>query len=270
MSAGVTSEIDQLRAELEAAHARLVEADKMASLGRLLATIVHEINTPIGSILSNNEVVVRSLDKLLAAETLSPEKTRALIETCRSLAAVDEIACERIVSVVRGLKTFVHGGDGEFHQASLQEAILDTLKLTQGEFRRRIVVETDFGDVPPIECQPQMLNQVFLNLLVNAGHAIEGEGKIVVRMRQEGDQVHISIADTGCGIRPEDRSKIFAAGFTSKPAGVGTGLGLSISQRIVERVHGGKISFESEVGVGTTFHIYLPIQHTRAAMPPKE
>ena len=242
----------------------------MASLGRMLATIVHEINTPIGSILSNNEVVVRSLDKLLAAETRSPEKARASLETCRSLAAVDEIACNRIVSVVRGLKTFVYAGDGEFHQASLQDAVLDTLKLTQGEFRRRIVVETDFGDVPPVECQPQMLNQVFLNLLVNAGHAIEGEGKIVVRMRQEADQVHISISDTGSGIRPEDRGKIFTSGFTSKPAGVGTGLGLSISQRIVEQVHGGKISFESDVGVGTTFHVFIPIQHAGTTIPPKE
>ncbi len=245
----------------------------MASLGRLLATIVHEINTPIGSILSNNEVVVRSLDKLqglLAGAAAPPEKVRAIVETCRSLAAVDEIACQRIASVVRGLKTFVHSGDGEFHQASLQDAIMDTLKLTQGEFRRRIVVETDFAGVPPVECQPQMLNQVFLNLLVNAGHAIVGEGKIVIRMRQEADQVHISISDSGCGIRPEDCSKIFAAGFTSKPAGVGTGLGLSISRRIVEEVHGGRISFESEVGVGTTFHIHIPIQHARTAVPPKE
>ena len=263
-----------MRAELEAANARLAEADKMASLGRMLATIVHEINTPIGSILSNNEVVIRSLDKLqgmLAGPDAAPlEKVRTIVETCRSLAAVDEIACQRIASVVRGLKTFVHAGDGEFHLASLQDAMMDTLKLTQGEFRRRIVVETDFADVPPVECQPQMLNQVFLNLLVNAGHAIEGEGKIVVRMRQEADQVHISISDTGCGIRPEDSGKIFAAGFTSKPAGVGTGLGLSISRRIVEEVHGGRISFESEVGVGTTFHIQIPIQHARTTVPPKE
>jgi signal transduction histidine kinase len=217
---------------------------------------------------------VRSLDKLqgmlAGPEAAPPEKVRAIVETCRSLAAVDEIACERIASVVRGLKTFVHAGDGDFHTASLQDAMMDTLKLTQGEFRRRIVVETDFGDVPPVECQPQMLNQVFLNLLVNAGHAIQGEGKIVVRMRQEGDQVHISIADTGSGIRPEDRAKIFTSGFTSKPAGVGTGLGLSISQRIVEQVHGGRISFESEVGVGTTFHIHIPIEHARTTIPPKE
>jgi two-component system NtrC family sensor kinase len=147
---------------------------------------------------------------------------------------------------------------------------MDTLKLTQGEFRRRIVVETDFASVPPVECQPQMLNQVFLNLLVNAGHAIAGEGKIVVRMRKEADQVHISISDTGCGIPSEDCGKIFASGFTSKPAGVGTGLGLSISRRIIEEVHGGKISFESQVGVGTTFHIHIPIQHARTTVPPKE
>jgi two-component system NtrC family sensor kinase len=127
-------------------------------------------------------------------------------------------------------------------------------------------VETDFGEIPPVECHPNMLNQVFLNLLVNAGQAIEGEGKITVCTRHEGDGVHISISDTGHGIRPEDRPKIFAGGFTTKAVGVGTGLGLSISRKIVEEVHGGSIGFESQVGVGTTFHIRVPIQQAKAAV----
>jgi two-component system NtrC family sensor kinase len=251
-----------------------VEADKMASLGRMLAGIVHEINTPVGSILSNNEVTIRSLDKLkslLEGPDAAPlEKVRSIVETCRSLVAVDKIACERISSVVRGLKTFVREEPAEFRKANLHEALQDTLKLTHGEFRRRITVETDFGDIPTVECQPQMLNQVFLNLLVNAGHAIGGEGKIVVRTRREGDQVHISISDTGSGIKPEDYAKIFGSGFTTKPVGIGTGLGLSISRRIIEEVHGGRIDFESEVGVGTTFHIRIPIQQAGTQVPPKE
>ena len=104
-----------------------------------------------------------------------------------------------------------------------------------------------------------MLNQVFLNLLVNSGQAIEGEGKITIRTRREGDFVHVLIADTGKGIKPEHRPKIFAGGFTTKAVGVGTGLGLSISKQIVEEAHGGTMEFESELGVGTTFHIRLPI-----------
>jgi signal transduction histidine kinase len=111
-----------------------------------------------------------------------------------------------------------------------------------------------------------MLNQVFLNILVNAGQAIEGQGKVTVRTRLEGGSVRISIADTGHGIKPEDRTKIFAGGFTTKPVGVGTGLGLALSKKIVEEIHGGSLSFESEVGVGTTFHIAVPVEAKKAAV----
>jgi signal transduction histidine kinase len=124
-------------------------------------------------------------------------------------------------------------------------------------------VETDFAELPPVQCHANMLNQVFLNILVNAGQAIQGEGKITVRSRHEGDSVHISIADTGPGIKPEDRPKIFAGGFTTKAVGVGTGLGLALSKKIVEETHGGSLSFESEVGVGTTFHIVVPVEQAK-------
>lgn len=262
------AELEALRAELEAARRQLDEAEKMASLGRLMASIVHEINTPIGSILSNNEVILRSLDRLKQALAVPPggslEKAKEIVETCRSLAAVDKIACERITAVTRGLKSYSRGDNSGWEKVDLHENIQNTLKLMEGEFRRRILVETDFGDIPQVECRPQMLNQVFLNLVVNAGQAIEGAGKIIVRTRREGDCVHISISDTGHGIRPEDRNRIFG-GFTTKPVGVGTGLGLPISKRIIEETHGGAIDFESEVGVGTTFHIRIPIERVRAA-----
>ncbi len=243
----------------------------MASIGRLLASVVHEINTPIGSILSNNEVVVRSLDKLKSVLDNpgegSLDQAKSIVETCRSLAAVDKIACERIVSVVRGLKAFARAEDGEFQKADLQQALRDTLKLAHCEFRKRITVALDFGEIPLVECRPQMLNQVFLNLLVNAGQAIPDEGKVTVRARREDDRVHISICDTGRGIQPQDRAKIFVAGFTTKPVGVGTGLGLAISKKIIEEVHGGKLDYESEVGAGTTFHIHIPIQRPLTPNP---
>jgi signal transduction histidine kinase len=115
----------------------------------------------------------------------------------------------------------------------------DTLKLTQAEFRRRVTVETDLGELPEIYCFPQMLNQVFLNLLVNAGQAIECTGTITVRTRFEGGAVHISIADTGRGMTAEQQARVFEAGYTTKPVGEGTGLGLSIAREIVEGKHGG-------------------------------
>jgi len=146
----------------------------------------------------------------------------------------------------------------------LNEHLRDTLKLTQAEFRRRVTVETDFGELPEVECYPQMLNQVFLNLLVNAGQAIEGEGKIVVRTREEGGDVHISIADSGRGMSVEQQRKAFEAGFTTKAVGEGTGMGLAISREIIEQKHGGTIAFESEAGRGTTFHIRIPSRQKRS------
>jgi signal transduction histidine kinase len=245
------------------------ELHQMAAVGRLLAGIVHEINTPLGSIFSNNEVISRSLEMLgpLLAEGTPEALERAgrLVGTCQSLAAVDRIACERIRSVIRGLKTLSRVDSGEPRKVDLNQQLLDTVKLTQTEFRRRIVVETDLGELPEVECYPQSLNQVFLNLLMNAGQAIEGEGCITIRTRLEADRVHISLADTGPGMSPEVQARAFEPGFTTKPVGDGTGLGLAISREIVEDKHGGAIDFESRPGRGTTFHIRIPLKQKRSA-----
>lgn len=261
-------QIAALQSELETCGRQLTEAHKLASLGRLLASIVHEINTPIGSILSNNEVIIRSLDlikkSITEVEPPNLQKAKDILETCRSLSAVDKIACERISSVIRGLKTFARV-DTEVAMVDLRVLIESMIKLTHGEFRRRVLVETDFEDVPKVECHAQFISQVLLNILVNAGQAIEGEGKITVRLRREDSLVHMSISDTGPGIKPENRTKIFSSGFTTKPMGEGTGLGLTISKQIIEETHGGSLDFETEEGVGTTFHIRLPIVHARQA-----
>jgi signal transduction histidine kinase len=130
-------------------------------------------------------------------------------------------------------------------------------------------VETDFAELPEVECYPQMLSQVFLNLLVNAGQAIEAQGKIAVRTSLEdgGETVHVSIADSGRGMTPEQKEKAFRAGFTTKAVGEGTGLGLSIAKEIIEEKHGGSLSFDSELGVGTTFHVRIPVRQTRSRQP---
>jgi two-component system NtrC family sensor kinase len=256
----------ELEAELASSRRQLVEAHRMASLGRLLAGVVHEINTPVGSILSNNEVLTRSLEMLeklvessLTAGSPPPDKAMKILETLRSLALVDRIACERISSVVRGLKTFGRSDAVEFRKADLNEILDNTLKLAQCEFRRRITVETSYGELPEVECDAHLLSQVFLNLLVNAGQAIEGEGVVKIETGSENGLAHVSISDTGCGIPYEKQASIFTAGFTTKPLGVGTGLGLSISRRIVVEIHGGTIDFESEPGKGTTFHLRIPL-----------
>lgn len=264
------AEITRLRKELEIAYQKLAEAHKMASIGRLVSGVVHEINTPIGSILSNNDVSVRSLEAmkrlLTAAKTSSaapPDKAMDILETVISLASVDKIACERIGSVVRSLRTFSRVDEGDFRKAQVHEILENTIKLANTVFRRRVTIERDYGDIPEIDCHPQLLNQVFLNLLVNAAQAIEGEGIVRVSTRVEGDSIVVSITDSGKGIRPEDRHKIFRAGYTTKPASEGTGLGLSITRDIVVATHGGSIDFDSEPGAGATFHVRIPISQSR-------
>jgi two-component system, NtrC family, sensor kinase len=254
--------------EIELLNRKLAEAHKMASLGRLAAGIVHEINTPIGSILSNNETIRRSLDlvrKLLATASEgghpAPPKALTMLETLASLTDIDKIACERIYAVIRSLKTFARVNEGDLRTVNVHEILLNTIKLSGCVFRRRVTVETQFSDeVPEVECYPALLSQVFLNLIVNASQAIQGEGKVIVQTELEGDRIHVSVADTGTGIPPEVQPRIFSAGFTTKPVGEGTGLGLSISREIVEDTHGGKISFDTVLGVGTTFHVRIPVR----------
>jgi two-component system, NtrC family, sensor kinase len=260
----------EIEDDLEILTRKLAEAHKMASLGRLASGIVHEINTPIGSILSNNETIRRSLEslkKLLASALDSkeppPAKAIALLDTLGNLTDIDKIACERIYAVIRSLKTFARVNESDLRKVDIHEILLNTIKLSGCVFRRRITVVTDFGELPEVECYPGLLNQVFLNLVVNASQAIEGEGTVTVRTRHDGDFVDVWISDTGSGIAPEVRAKIFSAGFSTKPIGEGTGLGLAITREIVEDTHGGEIDFETEVGVGTTFHVRIPVQQPR-------
>jgi two-component system NtrC family sensor kinase len=265
-----SDDVDELRQEVDLTHRKLAEAHKMASLGRLSAGIVHEINTPIGSILSNNETIRRSLETLkkLVATSQSegqplPPRATVILDTLANLTDIDKLACERIYAVIRSLKTFARVNESDLRKVDLHETILNTLKLSGCVFRRRVTVVTNFADLPEVECYPGLMNQAFLNLIVNAGQAIQGDGTITVSTRLDGGFVEISIADTGCGIPLEVRKRIFAAGFSTKPIGEGTGLGLSLTREIIEDTHGGKICFETELGSGTTFFIRIPIQQPR-------
>lgn len=264
-------ELANLREQLDVANRKLADAHKMAFLGRLSAGIVHEINTPIGSIFSNNEVIIRSLDKVKAslataqADSAPPaQKTLDTLDVIAGLAAVDKIACERISSVIRSLKTFARVNESDLETVDINELLRNAIKLTSTVFRRRIATQTDFGELPQVTCFPGLLNQVFLNLIVNAGQAIPEEGTITVRTCAEGNDVHIYVTDTGTGIPADVRPKIFAAGFTTKPIGEGTGLGLTITREIVEDTHGGKIDFTTELGRGTTFHVRIPVDQPRS------
>lgn len=264
-------DLAKLREELETSTRKLAEAHKLASLGRLSAGIVHEINSPIGSIFSNNEVILRSLARLKKILTEQPEtatpipqKALDLVDNIASLSEVDRIACERIAGIIRSLKTFARVNENDIQKVNLNDLLRNTVKLTSATFRRRVAFECEFGDFQDVECYPGLLYQVFLNLIVNAAQAIEDEGTVTIRTRLDGCFAEIEISDDGCGIPPEVQRRIFTAGFTTKPLGEGTGLGLTITREIVEDTHGGKISFETELGRGTTFQVRIPLEQPRS------
>lgn len=266
------SKLEETNLELQASNkhlrdtqAQLVQSEKMASLGSLVAGIAHEINTPIGAVGSMHDTLERSLDKLrdhLDHHPCESEEDHRRLE--RVLKVIDEAnrvirgGIERVTTIVRRLRSFARLDEAELKRASVEEGLEDTLTLIHHEIKHGIHVIREYGNVGQINCYPGRLNQVFLNLLNNARQAMEGEGTITVRTRVEKEWAVIEIADTGSGI-PEDKlSRIFDPGFTTKGVKVGTGLGLSITYKIIEE-HQGRIEVASEVGKGTTFSIYLPL-----------
>ncbi len=253
--------------ELIASQAQLMQAEKMAALGNLVAGIAHEINTPVGSIHSNNDILVLSLRRIEAylRENWSGSGTPAPSDLAEAFTFIEDalrtnrIATDRIIRIVRSLRNFARLDEAERKRVDVHEGIESTLDLLAHEFKRRIKVTKDYGQIRQIDCFPNQLNQVFMNILVNASQAIEGDGEIRIRTWEEAGSIRIAISDTGRGIPPEVLPKIFDPGFTTKKPGLGTGLGLSICYKIV-RDHSGRIEVESEAGRGTTFTITLPVE----------
>jgi signal transduction histidine kinase len=270
-----TAALTQTLAELRAAQTQLVQSEKMAALGSLVAGVAHEINTPLGAVASNVDLQSRALSKVCEAlaDPQQEAAARRYVERAAALAEVSREACRRIGEIVRSLRSFSRLDEAERKPADLHVGLDATLTLVAHLTKNRIRVVRYYGALPLVDCYPNQLNQVFLNLLVNAAQAIEGEGEIHIRTRcvpgrpaggtvpplsQAGAAVVVEIADTGCGIAPEHLPRLFDPGFTTKGAGVGTGLGLAITYRIVES-HRGRIEVESAPSRGATFRITLPV-----------
>jgi two-component system NtrC family sensor kinase len=261
----VAEDLAHANHELRDAQAQLVQSEKMASLGMLVAGIAHEINTPVGAISSMHDTLIRAVEKLRTAldrqhpgmVDASPEVQSAL-KLVQEANRVIENGAERVTTIVRRLRSFARLDEAELKKVDVHEGIEDTLTLIHHELKHSITVNREYGAIPPIACYPGRLNQVFLNLLNNARQAISGKGEITIRTYVQDDQVHIAFKDSGSGIPPQHLKKIFDPGFTTKGVGVGTGLGLSICYQIV-RDHRGEIRVESEVGSGTTFTVILPM-----------
>lgn len=233
--------------ELKETQLHLINSEKMASLGQLVAGVAHEINTPIASIKSNNAILAKFLPKI---------KDEEISLILADINEVDREAIQRISHMVTSLKKFVRLDEAELQEADINKELDLTLDLIRHETKNRIEIEKHYSDLPLIKCYPNMLNQVFTNVLINACQAIEGHGKITISTSYTPKTLTVSIKDTGKGIKKSEINKIFTAGYTTKGVGVGTGLGLAISAKIIEK-HKGKIIVNSEIGHGTEFIITI-------------
>ncbi|WP_322081205.1 histidine kinase [Burkholderia sp. BCC1972] len=260
-------------------HEQLLQSEKLASIGQLAAGVAHEINNPIGFVSANLNTLktwVRSLlDVVAAHEAALPQHdpaARDALTAVRRAADLDYVRDEivtlidesidgalRVRRIVQDLRDFSRPASDEWHIVDLHAGLESTLNVVHNELKYKADVVRDYGDVPQVECLPSQLNQVFMNLLVNAAQAIPEHGVITIRTSRDGDQVSIAISDTGAGMTPDVVRRIFDPFFTTKPVGQGTGLGLSVSHGIVER-HRGAIDVTSEPGRGTTFRVRLPVR----------
>lgn len=258
--------------ELRETQVQLIQSEKMAALGQLVAGVAHELNTPVGAILSNTQSergAFGRLQKMLEkgsgdgpSMSESESELRTLFAQVAEMNRLTETASRRIMGIVSNLKKFARLDESEWKEADLREGLDETLALVEHQTRGRITIVREYEDVPLAGCYPGQLNQVFMNLIVNAIQAIEDRGTIRVACLWRGNAVVVRISDDGSGIAPEALPRIFDPGFTTKGVGVGTGLGLSISYRIVES-HGGRLEVESEPGRGTTFEVHIPLRAKR-------
>lgn len=271
------AELARRKAELERLQAQIVHSEKMASLGQLAAGVAHELNNPANFIYGNMDILrscTSSLERLLrfydeaqlppplAEEAGALKKEidyqntlvdlRSVIDDCYS-------GAERIRNIVQNLRLFSRLDEAELKKVNLNEGIESTIRLLSQYYGSgRLTLERDYGELPLVDCYAGQLNQVWMNLLVNAAQATRGEGKVRVATRLENRMVVVSISDTGSGIAPEHLKKIFDPFFTTKRVGEGTGLGLSITYGIVKR-HGGSIKVQSRPGSGATFTVAVPV-----------
>ncbi|MBK9615645.1 MAG: PAS domain-containing protein [Uliginosibacterium sp.] len=285
-------EVTELNIQLHEAQERLVQSqqqllqnEKLASIGQLAAGVAHEINNPIGYVFSNIGTLQNYIDDLLtlidasvkAESEIASAATRAELAGLRKRIDLDYLksdvldlmresreGIERVRKIVQDLKDFSHvDATADWQWVDLRRGLESTLNIVNNEIKYKADVIKEFGELPQIQCMPSQLNQVFMNLFVNAAHAMPDNvrGTITVRTGQLDHEVWVEVSDTGSGMPPEVMQRIFEPFFTTKPIGKGTGLGLSLSFGIVKK-HNGRIEVSSTPGAGTTFRVILPISQT--------
>lgn len=276
----LNTELKNINRRFEEAQNQLLQSEKMASIGQLAAGVAHEINNPIGFVNSNLTVLqtyihnlMRVMESYAQTESLLPVESEAYTHLCQVKQEIDvnflwkdinDLLTEsqegvmRVRKIVQDLKEFSHVDHTEWQKTDLHRGLDSTLNIVRNEIRYKAEIVKQYGELPQVECLSSQINQVFMNLLVNAAQAIEERGVITLRTGTTGDDVWVEIEDTGKGIAPEHVGRIFEPFFTTKPVGKGTGLGLSLSWGIVQR-HGGHLEVRSKVNAGTCFRLTLPV-----------
>ncbi|MBI1333248.1 MAG: ATP-binding protein [Armatimonadetes bacterium] len=297
-----THELEERNMELENAHAalsmaqsELLQAQKLESIGRLASGVAHEINTPVQFVGDSIHFLAESIDDILSLMSellvvmndiangqMSIQMVEATVETlCEKYdyeyltqnipksvkRSADGLA--RVAEIVQSMKAFAHPDQKTMSAVDINSGLATTLTVAKNEYKYVANVETEFGEIPFVQGYLGEMNQVFLNLIINASHAIEDvhkktgeQGKITLRTRRDGSSVVVEISDTGSGIPLEIRNQIFDPFFTTKEVGKGTGQGLALAHKVVTQMHGGEIWFESELGKGTTFFLRFPVEQT--------
>jgi len=273
--------------ELQEARNQLLQNEKMAAIGQLAAGVAHEINNPVGYINSNLNTlagylqnVIKVIDLYQAAEPLLAQhevfaERTAMVKQNLDLDYIKQDVPElvrecidgtaRVKQIVQDLKEFSHVDEAEWQSVDLHQGLDSTLNIVNNEIKYKAEVTKEYSELPPVECIASQINQVFMNLLVNAAHAIETFGSITIRTGVQDTNVWVEISDSGQGIAPEHLNRLFEPFFTTKPVGTGTGLGLSLSFGIVKKHHG-RIDVQSEVGQGTRFTVWLPVKQAEGMM----
>ena len=276
-------ELQRTYHRLASTQEQLLQSEKMASIGQLAAGVAHEINNPIGYVHSNLGTLREYCGALVAlveayAAQLPDDGGDSPLRQLRERLDIDFIlgdlpqlldesreGIERVTKIVQDLKEFSHvGRDEQMRPADLHKGLDSTLNIVWNELKYKVQLEKHYGALPPVECHATELNQVFMNLLINAGQAIAERGTIVLATGVDEGHVWVSIADSGCGIPEDALQRIFDPFFTTKPIGRGTGLGLAIAYRIVAKHHG-RIEVQSRPGFGTTFRVVLPVAQPGAS-----
>lgn len=280
--------------ELKSAQARLLQAQKLESIGQLAAGIAHEINTPTQYVTDNVQFLLRAFEKvgaIVGASRELIERIKAGEDPAAAIAQAEDVfkkarvdyvlkeapkalqqsldGLQRVASIVKAMKDFSHPSAGEKQPVNLDDAITSTITVATNEWKYVADIETYFDpELPLVPCMRDEVNQVFLNLIVNAAHAIDektiggslGRGTIKIEARPDGeDWVEVRVSDSGCGIPEHAQNRVFDPFFTTKAVGKGTGQGLAIAYSVIVDKHGGEIEFETEIGAGTTFIVRLPV-----------